>query len=34
MFDVDGSGTIDTEEVISLLTGDDFDNLISKEAIR
>lgn len=34
MFDVDGSGTIDTEEVIALLTGDDFDNLISKEAIR
>ena len=34
MFDVDGSGTIDTEEVIALLTGDDFDNLISKQAIR
>ena len=33
MFDTDGSGKIDSQEVIALLSGDDLTNLISKEAI-
>ena len=33
MFDKDGSGTIDNEEVIALLQGDDLQNLVSKDAI-
>jgi len=34
MFDKDNSGKIDNEEVLSLLAGDNFDNLISKDAIK
>lgn len=33
MFDTDGSGKIDSTEVVALLSGDDLTNLISKEAI-
>ena len=33
MFDKDGSGKIDSQEVIALLSGDDLTNIISKEAI-
>ena len=33
MFDKDGSGRIDSQEVIALLSGDDLTNMISKEAI-
>ncbi len=34
MFDKDGSGKIDNEEVVALLKGDDLRNLVSKEAIQ
>jgi calcium-dependent protein kinase len=34
MFDVDGGGTIDAEEIISLLQGDELGNLVSKDAIK
>lgn len=34
MFDSDGSGKIDNEEVIGLLQGDELQNLVSKEAIK
>lgn len=34
MFDSDGSGKIDTEEIIAILSGDDLSNFVSKEAIR
>ena len=33
MFDKDGSGKIDNEEVIALLQGEDLSNLVSKDAI-
>lgn len=33
MFDSDGSGKIDNEEVHKLLTGDDLSGLCSKDAI-
>lgn len=33
MFDKDGSGKIDNEEVVALLNGDDLSNLVSKDAI-
>ena len=33
MFDKDGSGKIDNEEVVALLSGDDLNNLVSKDAI-
>lgn len=33
MFDKDGSGKIDNQEIINLLTGEDLSNLVSKEAI-
>ena len=33
MFDKDGSGKIDNEEVIALLQGEDMTNLVSKDAI-
>ena len=33
MFDKDGSGKIDSQEVIALLSGDDLQSMISKEAI-
>ncbi len=33
MFDKDGSGKIDNEEVINLLQGDDLGNFVSKDAI-
>jgi calcium-dependent protein kinase len=34
MFDKDGSGKIDNDEVIALLQGDDLSNFISKDAIK
>ena len=34
MFDKDGSGKIDNEEVVALLQGEDLKNLVSKEAIQ
>jgi Ca2+-binding EF-hand superfamily protein len=33
MFDKDGSGKIDNEEVLELLQGEDLSNLCSKDAI-
>jgi len=33
MFDKDGSGKIDNEEVIALLSGEDLSNFVSKEAV-
>ena len=33
MFDKDGSGKIDNEEVVALLQGEDLKNLVTKEAI-
>ena len=33
MFDKDGSGKIDNEEVIELLSGEDLSNFVSKEAV-
>ena len=33
MFDKDGSGKIDSQEVVALLSGDDMTNIISKQAI-
>ena len=33
MFDMDQSGKIDSQEVIALLQGEDFQNLVSKAAI-
>lgn len=33
MFDVDGSGSIDSKEVLQLLNGDGIEKLASKEAI-
>ena len=33
MFDEDNSGKIDNEEVVKLLSGDDLQNLVSKDAI-
>jgi calcium-dependent protein kinase len=33
MFDKDNSGSIDNNEVVALLQGDDLCNLISKDAI-
>ena len=33
MFDKDGSGKIDNEEVINLLQGEDLGNFVSKDAI-
>ena len=34
MFDKDGSGKIDNEEVVALLQGEDLKNLVTKEAIQ
>lgn len=34
MFDKDGSGKIDNEEVLELLQGEDLSNLVSKDAIQ
>ena len=34
MFDKDGSGKIDNEEVVALLQGEDLQTLVSKEAIQ
>ena len=34
MFDKDGSGRIDNDEVIALLAGDDLKHLISKDSIK
>ena len=34
MFDVDGSGKIDNEEVVALLSGDGIGNNVPKEAIK
>lgn len=34
MFDKDGSGKIDSEEVVALLSGEDMSNLVSKECIK
>lgn len=34
MFDKDGSGKIDNDEVIALLAGDDLKHLISKDSIK
>ena len=34
MFDRDGSGKIDNEEVINLLSGEDLTNFVSKDAIQ
>lgn len=33
MFDKDGSGKIDNEEVVALLAGDGIGNIVPKEAI-
>ena len=33
MFDTDGSGKIDSNEVIALLSGEDMTSFVSKEAI-
>ena len=33
MFDKDGSGKIDNEEVVALLSGDQLSNLVSKDTI-
>ena len=33
MFDTDGSGKIDSNEVIALLSGEDVTSFVSKEAI-
>ena len=33
MFDKDGSGKIDNDEVIALLSGEDLSNFVSKEAV-
>jgi len=33
MFDKDGSGKIDNEEVVALLQGEDLGNFVSKDAI-
>lgn len=34
MFDADGSGKIDNEEVVALLSGDGIGNIVPKEAIQ
>lgn len=34
MFDTDGSGKIDNEEVVTLLQGDGIGNIVPKEAIK
>jgi Ca2+-binding EF-hand superfamily protein len=34
MFDKDGSGKIDNDEIISLLQGDELGSLVSKDAIQ
>ena len=34
MFDKDGSGKIDNDEVVALLQGEDLKSLVSKEAIQ
>jgi len=33
MFDTDKSGKIDKDEIVSLLSGDDLANVVSKDAI-